>query len=582
MIMRKLSGIESKLYKQIGFEYKISFLYLLISALWIFFSDRFLIYLSAEKNTLSQYQTIKGMAFVLGTALMLFFFIRKHNRKINTLKRKYREISDNWQTTFNAISDVVMLLDNDFEIVQINEAGAKLANTTREQLKGRFCHTVMHHKAGLIGKCPGIKSKLTGKPESVEYRIDDKYYELSSWPIFNEENEINGFAHIVKDNTETILNREKIAEQNVLFETMFATVPNAILLTDQNDIITLSNKAAEKFLGYDLQESELLTFRHLLFENTETEAKFHFSTFADDSDRAFTSYYLKRNGDYFIGETFYAKLLGAEGEQFGNIYYIRDVSERVRYIKDLDHAKNAAEESDQLKTRFLQNLSHEIRTPLNAIIGFSQIQGREETGKDQQKQYAEIIHNAGMRLIDNVENTLTLALLQTEQIVFQQSEFDVAPLVKRIYQDYLSSNSANSAKSVNFILQIPPDDNTVLYSDEGYIEQILRIFLNNSFKFTKEGKIKLGYSVTADRLVFFVKDTGSGMADKKLNSAMKSFSQADTDIQKSFGGMGLGLAIAHELVNKLSGSLSINSEVGRGTDIFVTFRLTTFSELQNT
>jgi len=522
---------------------------------------------------LSQHQTLKGMGFVLATALMLFFFIRKHNRKINTLKGKYRDISHNWQTTFNAIDDVVMLLDNDFKILQINEAGAKMGNKTREQLKGQFCYSVFNHRAAVIDKCPGLKSRLTAQPESVEYRIDNKYYELSAWPISDNDKRIQGFAHIIKDNTETILNRKRIAEQNALFETMFATIPNAILLTDQNDEITLSNKAAEKFFGCKPQYLGKLNFKNLLYEKSDSTSEFRFKSFADNRDRVFTAFYAKSNGSHFIGETFYAQLTDESQEHIGNIYYIRDISERVNYIQELDDAKKAAEESDHLKTSFLQNLSHEIRTPLNAIIGFSQIQAREETGKTKQKQYAEIIHNAGMRLIDNVENTLTIALLQTNQIVFQKNEFHVVSMLTALYNDYSLSQISGRESFVDFELQIPPDDNTVLYNDEGYIEQVLRVFLNNAFKFTKEGEIILGYMLQGQKITFFVKDTGPGMPDNKLHTAMKSFSQADTDVQKLHGGMGLGLSIAHELINRLSGSLSIDSQVDRGTDFYVSFKL---------
>ncbi|WP_319592129.1 response regulator [uncultured Draconibacterium sp.] len=247
---------------------------------------------------------------------------------------------------------------------------------------------------------------------------------------------------------------------------------------------------------------------------------------------------------------------------------INDVSQRVKSEKELKVAKEKAVESDRLKTLFLTNMSHEIRTPLNGILGFSNLLSQPGLTNENRLYYGKIIENSGKRLMTIIDDIIDVSMIQSDQIVINYRAFDVNELLLEIYTTHRKLNDTK-LKRIKFNFK-STNVSSLIYSDRAKIYQVLNNLLDNAFKFTQHGKINFGVaSITNEQVTFFVKDTGVGIKKEKQQYIFDSFRQAEEGQARAYEGFGLGLAIVSGIVEKLNGTVELNSEYGNGAEFKV-------------
>ena len=241
--------------------------------------------------------------------------------------------------------------------------------------------------------------------------------------------------------------------------------------------------------------------------------------------------------------------------------------EKEKRAAELIIAKENAEESDKLKTAFLQNMSHEIRTPLNGIIGFSSLLNEDDISKEEIKEFTAIISQSGKRLIEIVNNVLDISKIQTGQIEIKQKKI----LVNTIFSDLFTffSPIAN-AKNIILNYNNHNDKFRTIFTDETKLHQILTNLINNAIKFTKSGDIDFGYEIKENLIQLYVKDTGIGLPKESVERIFDRFIQVEQTMTKNYEGAGLGLAISKGLVELLGGKIWVESEIGKGTTFFFT------------
>jgi len=231
-------------------------------------------------------------------------------------------------------------------------------------------------------------------------------------------------------------------------------------------------------------------------------------------------------------------------------------------------AKEKAEESDQLKTAFLQNMSHEIRTPMNAIIGFSNLLETPGLTKEKHKNYTSIIINSTNYLLSIVNDILTISSLETKQ-----EKLDIKPVVINNIivelQSIFQQQSSNQKISF-YAKQTLTDKGSEVYTDNTKVTQILTNLITNALKFTHEGYIEFGYNLQDNELEFYVKDSGIGINADVQDKIFDRFRQADLSISKKYGGTGLGLSISKGFAELLGGKIWVESEVGKGSTFYFT------------
>lgn len=250
-----------------------------------------------------------------------------------------------------------------------------------------------------------------------------------------------------------------------------------------------------------------------------------------------------------------------------------DLERRVRErTHDLVVARDEAEAAKRSMSDFLAGISHELRTPLNAILGLSEVMMLEHMGPMGNKVYKEYVadvHNSGRFLLDLINDILDLSKIEVGRMDLNESEVDVKLLVEESI--HVTSNwSHASATTIDAQL---PDAAIRLFADERFVKQILLNLLSNATKFTTDdGRVTI--SVAADRETgcrISVADTGTGIPPEDMERIFDPFIQADDPYVRHHEGTGLGLSLVKAFCELHGGSVSLDSSVGQGTTVIVTF-----------
>ena len=380
-------------------------------------------------------------------------------------------------------------------------------------------------------------------------------------------------SFIMEGFTSDITQRKKaeiaLKEQKLLFEAMFHSITDAIIITDTQKKIILANKGLQQTFGYKTEAIEGESTKKLLAHTEKTNISENTVAKSEDSPAKdfYIASYKRADGTIFSGETFGRKLYDSKGAWIGNLEIIRDISERQNFIQQLEAAKNKAEQSDQLKSAFLANMSHEIRTPMNGILGFAQMFLHSELNRDKQKRYAKIIIDNTKQLLTIVNDILDISLIEAEQMRLVFKETDIKQLCKELH-DLYDHQAVGKNIDLKYIVedQISPEIET----DPVRLKQILGNLIHNAIKFTSEGFVEFGFKQKNSEILFSIKDSGIGIDAEVLDEMFDRFRQEELQDSKKLGGTGLGLSISKKLVELLGGKIWAESKKGRGSKFFIT------------
>lgn len=253
----------------------------------------------------------------------------------------------------------------------------------------------------------------------------------------------------------------------------------------------------------------------------------------------------------------------------------REIAERRRAMAELRAAKEAAEAASQAKSEFLARMSHEIRTPIHAIIGTTELTLETSLTREQQD-YLKLARASAEALQNVIDDILDFSKIEAHRLELEAIDFDLRAVVEKS-----ASMLALRAhrKQLELICQVPPGVPTALVGDPGRLQQVLVNLVGNAVKFTEYGEVSVrvdltGYDERTVQLKFMVRDTGIGIARDKQTAMFEAFTQADGSASRRYGGTGLGLTIARQLVELMGGRLEVDSDLGAGSCFSFTLRLT--------
>jgi signal transduction histidine kinase/CheY-like chemotaxis protein len=355
-------------------------------------------------------------------------------------------------------------------------------------------------------------------------------------------------------------------------ETIFNTSLDAIIIIDiaTNSIIDCNSRAIEMFsLNWDekskLPEAEWKHLKDILYRQVPILQNKNTKNNYWQGDLLMTH----EDGKHFYTLT-NAVLFTHEEMQYCKINFL-DITRQKQDELDVLLAKETAERALKVKSRFLSNMSHELRTPLNGIIGSANLitQQNEELAKNE---YFNIIKISSGHMLNLVNQVLDYSKLETEKLELVNTSFNLADALKELIASF---KWEAQTKDLKLLYEIDDEIPKIVTGDKLRVTQVLINIISNAIKFSETGTIKvIAKKIKEDSntaaIYFEVSDNGIGVASGKEETIFDSFTQADIETTRKYGGTGLGLTISKKLVEKMGGELRVKNNVPKGSIFYFT------------
>jgi PAS domain S-box-containing protein len=367
----------------------------------------------------------------------------------------------------------------------------------------------------------------------------------------------------------------RLRESNTYLQAVLSSFTDAVFVHEDisGRIIDVNERACEMY-GYfreEFMKINIAVFSRGEAPYSQDDAQEWLKKAREDGPQSFEWLARHKDGHCFWTEVGIRFVVIGDNNRF--VVVVHDISERKEAEAELIKAKEHAEESDRLKTAFLQNMSHEIRTPMNAIMGFSDLLVENYDNKDNLEKYSKIISQRSSDLLDIINDILDISKIESGQLHVNIEECDINELFAELHSFFREHQERTGKQNINFNIRID-DENTLplIKTDKVKLKQILINLIGNAFKFTSEGSIECECKRENDLVLFNVSDTGIGIPADKHDKVFERFSQLRHAAAKNIGGTGLGLSIAKGLTGLLGGDISLKSEYGKGTDVSFTIK----------
>ncbi len=374
---------------------------------------------------------------------------------------------------------------------------------------------------------------------------------------------------VMQCNIRDITERTNLQYEMKFQANLINNVGKAVIATDLLGQVTYWNNAAEKIYGWSPSEAIGQNITDLTPARQSREQAIEIMKELSEGKTWAGEFLVKRkDGSSFPAFVNNTPIHDSNGKLTGIIGISSDITERKRFEMELIEAMERAEESDRLKTAFLNNISHEIRTPMNAIAGFSVFLNNPDLIPEKRKHYTDIILQSSDQLLTIIDDIISIATIEAGQEKIQENDININLICKLLKEQFFQKASD---KNVRLSLKTDlSDDEAIIITDVTKLTQILTNLIGNALKFTQKGFINFGYRVEDQQLEFYVEDSGIGIPLDKHEIIFNRFRQVETTVTRTFGGSGLGLSISKAYVEMLGGKMWLTSELGKGSVFYFT------------
>ena len=416
---------------------------------------------------------------------------------------------------------------------------------------------------------------IINKVEKETLRTGQMGWVLTSkMPYLNEQGDIIGTFGVSKDVTRLVQTEEALRKAEQQYRDIFEKAVEGIFQTTPEGHYLNVNPALARIYGYPSPEELLQSLTDIqsqLYVDPSRRETFQSIMKAHGEIHEFESEIFHRDGrKIWISET-----ARAVCDEEGKILYyeglVEDISERKRAEAAMEFARDAAMESNRLKSVFLASMSHEIRTPMNGIIGMTSLL-KQTTLSEEQHTFADTIETSANGLLRLINDLLDFSKIESGKMTLEAASFGLQETVEQSVA--LLADQAQK-KGLEVILRLDEQLPSQVLGDQVRLQQILNNLIGNAIKFTKRGEVQImvhPQKIQRDTcwIRFQIKDTGIGIKQEALESIFEAFMQADDSMTRKYGGTGLGLAITRQLIELMHGQLHVESQYGQGSCFWFT------------
>ncbi|MFB2919217.1 response regulator [Aerosakkonema funiforme] len=488
-------------------------------------------------------------------------------------------LAKEWQTTFDAISDGVCLLDAEGKVLRCNKAMSQLLGKSETEISDRFHQEILESILGSMAETPFTRVRQTRCRENAQVEFQERWFSITADPVFDRLKAFKGAVYIVADITQRIRAESALKSSEERFRMLLENVEDyAIFFLDTDGCVTRWSAGAERILGY--KEAEILgKSGSIIFtpEDLKSGADKHELEKAIREGRAEDErWHLRKDRNRFWASGIATPLRDETGQLRGFAKIMRDFTERKRaederalLLAREQQARAEAEAANRMKDEFLATLSHELRSPLNAMLGWAQLLNSRRFDESTTKKAIDIIERTARTQAQLVDD-----LLDVSRIIQGKLRLNVRPVELTAIIGSVLDTVRPAAEAKEILLERVLDPTTGLVAgDSDRLQQVIWNLLSNAIKFTPNGgRVEVRLKRDNSLVEITVKDTGKGISPDFVPYVFDRFRQADSSMTRQYSGLGLGLAIVRHLVELHGGTVYAESK-GDGMGAKFTVRL---------
>ena len=356
------------------------------------------------------------------------------------------------------------------------------------------------------------------------------------------------------------------SESDRFYQMLIESADDGISFYDKDWNLKFANSAFFSLIGFD-RESYHSIDPEVFIHPDDKEYQFHRAGAL--SKNGFFEGELRlrhKDGHYVNLSSRSVAVKDDDGEILGALTISRDITKLKQAHEQLIKANLEVETSNRLKSSFLANISHEIRTPLNSVVGFSNLLLANDLTREAKEEYIEHINHNSEKLLQIIGDIIDLSRLESSQIEITYEEASVSAIVNEVIEEARQVIRRNEKPIILNVKNQFEENGDLIFTDRIWLRRVLSHLMDNAVKFTLDGSIEFSYYREEDNLVFKIKDTGIGIKKENLGRIFEEFRQEIDGHHRPFEGLGIGLTLAKEVIERMGGKIYVQSEKGLGSE----------------
>ncbi|MGC1390904.1 MAG: ATP-binding protein [Bacteroidales bacterium] len=377
-------------------------------------------------------------------------------------------------------------------------------------------------------------------------------------------------ADLKKSNEELAIQKELITkkhfESDKFYEMLVQSANDSISFYDRNWNLRYTNSAFYSMIGYDRDSYNSLNPPDLIHPDDQDYQIRREQSLVNNGFFETELRLRHKAGHYINLSTRSVTVRNDDGEVLGALTISRDITRLKQVHEELIKANIGAEASNRLKSNFLANISHEIRTPLNSVVGFSNLLLSNNLSNEVKEEYIEHINRNSEKLLQIIGDIIDLSRLESSQIEITYEEASLSTIVNEIIEEARQIIKRNEKPIILNVKNYFKEVGDLIFTDRIWLKRVLNHLMDNAIKFTLEGSVEFSYMLESQDIVFKIRDTGIGINKENLGRIFEEFRQEFDGHHRPFEGLGIGLTLAKEVIERMGGKIVVESEKGVGSE----------------